>query len=55
MMLCPTRRLSNKLSSSGMAAKRKREENKVIVAAQEKAEAEAEAKEEGKIGEGRAV
>jgi len=37
------------LSSSGMAAKRTREENKAKLAAQEKAKAEAKAKE--KIGE----
>jgi len=42
----------DQLSSSGLTAKRKREENKAKLAAQEKAEAEAKAKEQGKTGEG---
>jgi hypothetical protein len=42
----------DQLSSSGIAAKMKREENKAMLAAQEKAEAEAKAKEQAKIEEG---
>ena len=40
------------LSSSGMAAKRTREENKAKIAAKAEAEAKAKAKAQGKIGEG---
>ena len=42
----------DQLSSSGLTADRKREENKAKLAAQEKAEADAKAKEQGKTGEG---